>query len=234
MRFYHVSIDLDLKEKEFIPRVPIATCINEDTNIKRICVCETIQDAISAFPYKKYFVNEHMRLFASSYMTVYKFDTDGYVPNKDVQKLVPDAHLTNEIWLKNNIKAKPEIIKITKLKLSGYNQYTNTYSGFVKELEYEKAIEDRNREIEFTILSKRTYNKFVKAALKNNIKIKIIEDTHKKLENYYWQPTTKNYRYIKLKAYIPSGESIAELWLIDDEQNNFITRKRISLKKYND
>lgn len=47
MKGVHVSFDI---VEKFIPRVPRQRCQGEDMSIPRICVADTILDAINAIP----------------------------------------------------------------------------------------------------------------------------------------------------------------------------------------
>lgn len=233
MKFYHISTDLQLGEREFIPRVPKYRCKDEDSSIKRICVCPTIRDAISAFPYKGKFVNWDMRRKKNNYLSVYKLKSNNFLTDEQILDKVPDAYLTKEHWILEPVKATPTLIKIKKLTLSKYNKYTSEYSGEVKSLEYETDISDCDREEEFVFISKKNFKKFSKIAAQNNIQVEVLEDKHVQMPHHYYNdPTTKKYRWIKVKIHIPAGVSIAPLWLIDEEQNNLAMRKKFSIKEW--
>ena len=231
MNFVHVSMDLDQGVKNFIPRIPIYRCEEEDNITPRICVCKTLEGAVGAFPYKGYFVNVLMRKKRDVYLNYYELESENYRSDKELQEYVPDAHITGEHWILNPVLATSHLIKIKKLVLSRFNKYTNTYSGAVKELEYENCIEDFDRVEEFIFLSKSNFNKFKKLSNKNNIKFEILEDKHMKLAHYYCSNTTKNYRWIKVKAFVPAGADLTSLWLLNDKQNDFAIRKKILFRE---
>ena len=88
MEFYHVSMDISLeKEKEFIPRIPLYRCKDEDNTIPRIYVCRKLEEAISAFPYKNIFVNRVMPRNKRNYLTMYKIESNDYILSEDLKKI---------------------------------------------------------------------------------------------------------------------------------------------------
>jgi hypothetical protein len=220
-------MDLVLDEFSFVPRVPIYRCKEEDSITKRICVCPSLEEAISAFPYKGYFANFLLTRKKDNYLSVFKTNTDNYLDHEQIHDRVPDPHITKEHWLLEPFKSKPQIIKINKLTLTGYNKYTYEYHGQVKELEYEADTVQYDRYEEFTLLSKQMFNKFCKVADNNGMSIDILEDRHMRLMHRYDVPSTKRYRWIVVKVHIPSGVSVAPLWLLNDKQNEFAMKKKI-------
>lgn len=233
MEFYHVSMDVSLeKEREFIPRIPVYRCEGENSTISRICVCRKLEEAISAFPYKNIFVNRIKPRNKRNYLTTYKLESNDYVLSEDLKEYVPDVHLTNEYWIKSPVKAKPNLIKINELRLSGFNKYINEYYGQVSKLDYENSIEDYERTDEYILISKSIFNKFQKIAKRENIKLEILEDEYNHIEHYYtYNCSTKRYRWIKVKLTIPAGADLTELWYLDYKQNEFLHRKNLILRK---
>lgn len=239
--FYHVTMDLENKEKEFIPRVPKYRCKDEDSTIPRVCVCPTLEGAVGAFPYKSYYINKHMNFREQNYLTYYKIQNNNlkYKTDEEIKDLVPDSHITNEHWILDKFKATPTTIKVKRLELSSYHSYINEYSGFVTEFEYEKSIENYDRTEEITFINKQFFNKAIKFANKNNISYEIIEDTYYNLwyrryiiKNINFNGTTKKYRWIKVKFYIGKGIDISELWIINNNQENFAEKKNISIRPF--
>lgn len=235
--FYHVTMDLNIEEKEFTPRIPKYRCKNEDSTTPRVCACTTLKDAIGAFPYKCLYVNQHMSYRDESYLVFYKIPNKNlkYKTNEEINSLVPDAHITKEHWILNSFKAKPTMIKIKNITLSNYNKYIDEYSGFVKELEYEKSEEDYDRTAEYTFVDKQFFKEAINFAKENNISYEILEDTYHHLwhRRYFissinYNGTTKRYHLLKIKFYIPKGTDISQLWLINDKHNDFLKRKNIS------
>lgn len=234
---YHVSMDIEPNEKKFFLRVPEHRCKGENNTIKRICACPTLKDAVGAFPYKGCFVNYNMRMYKGAYLNYYKVSTKGlnYKTNEEIADLVPDAHITKEHWVLDEFTAIPNIIRISKIKLSNYNKYIHEYYGEIEELEYENPIEDFDREFQFTLIGK-----FAKDAIRTaklyNFNYEIIEDSyyhlaHKKfvyIKNNY-KGSDKKYRYMKIKFNIPKGKDLSPLWFLDAKQNVFLERKRICL-----
>lgn len=239
--FYHVSMDLELGEKEFVPRIPKYRCEGEDNTIKRVCVCPTLKDSLGAFPYKGFYINELMGRRDNNYLAYYEIPTKGlnYKTNEEINDLVPDSHITKEHWVLDSFKAKANIIKLKKFQLSYYNRYINEYSGFVEELEYEKSTENYDREEEYVFIDKQFFKQSINFAKENNISYEILEDTHHHLwynkfviRNMNYNGTTKRYRWQRVKFNIPKGVDIAKLWIINNNQNNFIKRKNLQLQPF--
>ena len=108
---YYVDRSYEQKIKEFVPKIPNATMQGENETIERICLCPTIEDCIYAaswghsnISYRN--INEVFR--------VYEFDENDIckknIINSDElwsKQLVPDAYITNEIWvIKQILKPK--------------------------------------------------------------------------------------------------------------------------------
>lgn len=238
---YHVSMDIEPNEKKFFLRVPEHRCEGENASLKRICTCPSLKDAVRAFPYKGCFVNYDMRIYKGAYLNYYKVSTKGlkYKTNKELTDLVPDAHITKEHWVLEDFVATPNIIRISNIKLSKYNKYINEYYGDVEEFEYEKPIEDFDREFQFTLVGK-----FAKEALQtakqHNFNYEIIEDSYQHLAHMKfvhikkdYKGSDKNYRYMKIKFSIPKGVDLSSLWYIDAKQNKFLKKKRLCLNPCN-
>ncbi|MDF2879600.1 MAG: hypothetical protein K0R54_157 [Clostridiaceae bacterium] len=232
MKLYHVSRDINKREVEFVPRIPKYRCENEESKTKRICVCPSIEDSISSFPYRNYFVNVAMRWKKNNYLAVFKINTEKFLSSEELIDKVPDAFLTNEYWILEPFCATAELIKIKKLTLSKFVKYVSEFTGNVKELEYESEVTNYDRVEEFILINKRNYKKFCKIAKENNMTIEILEDKYVNLQHYYYSATTKNYRWIKVRVFIPAGTNISPLWLIDDRQNEFALRKKFSIREW--
>lgn len=230
-KLYHVSMDLEVDKKKFTPRIPKYRCKNENDSIDRICVCPTLEEAIGAFPYKSILVN-NMDLL-TKYLSVYEFNTDNYMDANEIAQYVPDVHLTNEHWVLNEHTIKPKIIKINNLKLSHYNKYINEEYGYVKECDYEYSVENYDRECEYIILSKYFLKRLFKIAKAENIKVDILEDEYAHLRHYkgYNSVTTKRYRWIKVKLFVPKGSDLSQIWILDNKQQLYFRKKEIFIEK---
>jgi hypothetical protein len=239
---YHTSMDLNLEEKEFTPRIPRYICAKENNTIDRICVCERLSDTIGALPHKGYLINDLMRNRNEVYLTYYAIEKDKvkYMDNTQVKKFVDDAHLTGECWILNSFKAAPKMIKIKKLTLDRYNKYTNNYYGFTKEFEYENSIENHDRTFEYTFADKNIFKEAIKFAKDNNIQYKVLEDKYHHLwhktfcfnnmSNY--NGTTKKYRLRKVQFNVTADIDIAKLWLINNKQYELFDKKNIRIKPF--
>ena len=109
---YHASL---FPVKEFIPRIPLVRCENEDETFPRISFSEEDEfHAISAIPFIR--ENISMMLELGLYPTLYLYtypetacrivhsiyeEAEGkrLLPSGDVQLYVPDAYLTKECWM---------------------------------------------------------------------------------------------------------------------------------------
>lgn len=238
---YHVTMNLETEEKEFIPRIPKYRCKDEDNTIPRVCVCTTLEGAVGAFPYKRYFVNEYSWVRDEIYLTYYKIPVNDleYKTDEELKELVPDAHITKEHWILNSFKAKPYIIKVNKLTLSNFNKYINEYTGFVDKFQYEHSVENYDRTTEYTYIDKQFFKKAIEFAKSNNISYEIIEDKHSNLsyrrfvaKSIDYKGTTKRYRWIKVKFNIPKGSDMSGLWIVNNKQNDFIIRKNILIQPF--
>lgn len=98
----HVSFDL---VKEFVPRVPQQRCPNENDTIERICVAPDVLSAMQSIPQcgeVMYFMRE---LGLPIIIHAYYMKSDNIIENSDVQKYVPDAEATREMWILDKPKS---------------------------------------------------------------------------------------------------------------------------------
>lgn len=241
MKFFHVSMDLKLGEKEFIPRIPAYRCKNENDTIKRVCVCSSLEGAIGAFPYKHTLVKNVMDNGNEGYLTVYEVPSEEvkHLTDSEIKDFVPDSHLTKEHWVLNSFKSKAELIKIKTIELSNYNMYTNEYTGFVENISYEKSVESFERECEYTFVWKKYLKDAINYANTYGIKYEIIEEVYNHLhyinyviENTNYTGTTKRYKLTKIRFYIPKNKDVSELWLINHNQQEYSLKKNIMLKPF--
>ena len=98
----HVSFDL---VDEFIPRVPKQRCEGENDTIKRICVAPSIIEALNAIPQAGLVVRNMKSLGLPVIIHCYYLKSDKVMSNEEVQKYVPDAMATMEMWILEKPKA---------------------------------------------------------------------------------------------------------------------------------
>lgn len=98
----HVSFDL---VDEFIPRVPKHRCEGENNTIKRICVAPSIIEALNAIPQAGLVVRNMKSLGLPVIIHCYYLKADKVMRNDEVQKYVPDAEFTREMWILEKPKA---------------------------------------------------------------------------------------------------------------------------------
>ena len=98
----HVSFDL---VDEFIPRVPKQRCEGENDTIQRICVAPSIIEALNAIPQAGLVVRNMKSLGLPVIIHCYYLKADKVMRNEEVQKYVPDATATREMWILEKPKA---------------------------------------------------------------------------------------------------------------------------------
>lgn len=98
----HVSFDL---VDEFIPRVPKQRCEGENDTIKRICVAPSIIEALNAIPQAGLVVRNMKSLGLPVIIHCYYLKSDKVMSNDEIQKYVPDAEFTGEMWILEKPKA---------------------------------------------------------------------------------------------------------------------------------
>lgn len=99
MRLYHVSFHTDgIKNKRFVPRVPMSAGDGEDKEIKRVCLGPSIEKCVQAIG------SCNRSLYAGSVFTVYQAEID--LASKNLLKpselyqtgMVPDNLENEEYW----------------------------------------------------------------------------------------------------------------------------------------
>ena len=123
MILYHISNgDLNYNAK-FIPRIPIQTLCNEDTETSRICVADSIEGCLSAMPSGGKSL-EDSSFYRRYYYRVYEIDTEKYgIPDEDIyypeylyeNGLVDDSISTGEHWILNELEVDPADSYLIKL-----------------------------------------------------------------------------------------------------------------------
>lgn len=230
---YHVSMDIELEPKWFIPRIPKYRTKEEEAQTKRICVSPTIQEAIGGLPYKSKLCRQAQEE-KNPYLAVYSFDlsTLKHLDHEAVRSFVPDAHLTHEHWILESVQSSPMLIKIKDLMLDHYNVYTHEYSGFVTELSYEKAIEEKDREEVLTFVHRKWIKRALKWAIAHDISYEILDQKLASLSHFRYQPnrkgnysgSTKRYPITTIKFYCPKGMDLSPLWLCHHQQSCELNR----------
>lgn len=235
-KIVHISNEIKLEEKSFIPRVPRTVAKNEDIKQERICFAETVQGALGGIPYKGELVK---RVISESFTYLSLYEVDKRIVNhkttEEIKHLVPDAHLTGEYWVTEQITLKPRIIKVTELRLDGYNAYTDSHSGFVKQLNYESSISERDREEIIELVGKSFKKKAIRWAKENDIPYIVLEENvgslqHRRFvanEDGVYKGTSKPYQLSKIKFEIPAGVDIGALWLVHAENREYLEKANL-------
>ena len=235
---YHISQEISLNEKEFVPRVPRFRTKDEEGTTKRVCVSKSIEGAIGAFPYKSE-ITSSVNCKKPTYLAVYEVDLNRleHLDSKDIEELVPDAHLTEECWVLENFKIKPSIIKINKLRLERYNKYTWTHSGLVTEFEFERGCEEYGREEVHRFVGRTFRRQAIKWAEKRGIYWEVEHQERSSLRHQryalddveYYCGSTKKYSIVDIKFKVPKNVDISELWVISNEQRQFLSKQNLTL-----
>lgn len=243
-KIVHISNEITLQEKVFVPRVPSQIAKNEDVTQKRVCFAKTLQGALGGIPYKGEIAKDVMfKDFA--YLTVYETDKRKvkHKPTEEIEHLVPDAHLTGECWVTEEITLKPRIIKVTELQLDGGDSCS--CSGFVKQLSYETSVSEKAREEVIECVGKPFKRKAIKWAKDNNIPYIILEENmgslfHQRFalnKQGVYSGTSKNYQISKIKFEVPAHVDVEGLWLIHAENRAYLKKANLEpfiMKKAND
>lgn len=226
---YHASLDLNVGEKLFIPRVPKHRCEEEDDAIKRISVARNIKDAISGFPSKDYFVNTYKTYYKRNidekgnivqdrFITVYelKAKRKDIVFSEDLEYLVPDSHLTKECWIMKETVGVGRIINVKNITLTGYNDYAWCYHGTVDKLEFEESKAINNYDLKTVVINKEDFEKLIELLNINNLEYKIVDKGRNKF--YYTDfdaicgQTEEEYDWWEIVISVEKGFECAEVW----------------------
>lgn len=99
MILYHLELANGKPKKKFHPSIPLNRMEGEDKTIKRICVAPSIEECLQSVSWGRInYIPKYIPVI------VYVFDTEDYIPSKDLKKYVPDAIVTNEYWITKEIK----------------------------------------------------------------------------------------------------------------------------------
>lgn len=235
MLLYHISDNICLREKKFIPRIPKERIYNEDNSTQRICFSDSVRGALCACPRKSNYVT--LDGCNGIILAVYEANVNEYIPPAELEGKVPDACQTKEHWVTKSLDMKPYLIRIKKFSLTRYCKEMKRFQGDITELIYENEIESYSREYEFKIISKRKYTEFEELCDRNNILIvkmdKYIENTCPlKLDEdgHYYEYVYEKQRKItsyKVRYNVPPLVNTKYIWEFENK-----TRTKQN-KKYN-
>lgn len=232
---YHISKDIALNEKVFIPRVPKLRLINENRIIKRVCVSGSIENCISSFPYKKDIIVQ-LTKGLPAYLSVYKVDeqllaSENLMKPDKVIEYVDDAELKREHWILKEFTRSPSLIRIRKLKLSRYYKHTNSHSGEVAELEFEKEIEDYDRFEKAIFYNRDFYKEFLRVCRECGIEIKQVRKNKEHMEYFGIIESSRKYEVHRITYKIPSGISAKGIWFVISKELHKYRRKCLIFDK---
>lgn len=234
-KLFHVSKDVSLIEKQFVPRAPRNRLPEENGVLKRVCLSTSIKNCLSSFPYKSELM-WHIVSSLPTYLAVYsvlenELNEGKFKKPHEIFDLVPDAMKNDEHWALEPFFAEPYLIKVKKLEFSNYCRHTNHHGGDVVELTYEKEVEDLVREEMATFYHNKIYKQFVKACIQNGI---VILDIEKSQECMYYSglvASSRVYNIKRIKYKIPSGISARPIWSIIQKELNRNKRKYLCFSR---
>lgn len=232
---YHVSLDLNVGEKVFTPRIPKDRCKGENDAIKRISVARSVEDAISGFPYKDYFVNKYNRC-QKRLLSIYEFKVKkkDVIFSEDLKDYVPDAHITKECWLVKETVGIGRIVDVKEITLDNYNKCAWYYYGRVNRLVYEESIAVEDYSLTTIVTNKSSFESLIKVLNKYNLKYKIADKGRNKFYiidmGYSCGTTDEEYDWWVIDIEISRGFDGSELWKVVGK----IDREYVSIGAYHE
>ena len=157
---YHVSIE---EVEKFELRVPESRMKGENDNIGRICFSTSIEGALSAIPHNSEVLSgllnlEYERKHVFAILNIYTLDEsklslEQYYDTSYLMEnnLVPDANLTNEVWvLTEDIVPTREIILLSDFRET-YKRLEGTHNQIciIEHIDF-KSLENDDRRIKET------------------------------------------------------------------------------------
>ena len=116
MKLYNITFNLDDTRTTLIPTIPVSAGTGEDTNIKRICLSDSIAHCMQAL------ACNHRDVRKESRFIVREFDIDPndcnliYPEELFFGNYVPDALENNEYWYLRDLSANVYTCEITSFK----------------------------------------------------------------------------------------------------------------------
>lgn len=213
---FHISKDISIKEKVFIPRIPKNRLPSEDNTLKRVCLSNALETCISAFPYKSDVIH-HLSSRKPTYLSVYAVDEacfqEGDIKEpEEVVNWVADAELRKEYWIMKPFTATPKLIKLKKLKLERFCRLTGEHIGEVQELEYEREVEEYDRFEKACFYHRKIFKQFRRACERNGIQIQEVHAEKEAMEYFGCIPSSRIYGVTKVTYKIPAGVSAQSVW----------------------
>lgn len=124
--------------EDFYPRIPLQRCPGEDDSIPRICVADSVQNALNAIPQAAETLDAMERIGVPLIIHVYDLESSDVMNSSAVQKYVPDALATHEKW----ILSRPDSILHQVIRITHWvaepqtDPYGKTHP-VIEELHYE-------------------------------------------------------------------------------------------------
>ena len=153
---YHIS---PFKIDNWKPRIPSTRLKNEDGNIERICMAESVIGCLTAVNGKDLLtglLNLERKAKIPALLYLYYIDEEdlnkeNYLSNCEIQnkKLVPDADITKEVWLLKSANMKYKIIHIKdfSFKIINFNNNKDIYNQIVTITDCKYTLEKNSENI---------------------------------------------------------------------------------------
>lgn len=130
--------------EDFYPRIPLQRCPGEDDSIPRICVADSVNNALNAMPQAAEVLDTMERIRVPLILHVYYLESSNVMNSVMVQKYVPDALATHE----KRILSRPDsivhrVIKITHWLKESQTDPHGKIHLVIKELNYEFLEDER-------------------------------------------------------------------------------------------
>ena len=213
---FHISKDISVKEKVFIPRIPKNRLQSENKTLKRVCLSDALETCISAFPYKSEVIH-YLSSKKPTYLSVYTVDKalfheETIKKPEEVVNWVADAEIRQEYWITKPFTATPKLIKLKKLKLERFCRLTGEHIGEVEELEFEREVEEYDRTEKALFYHRKIFKQFRRACKRNGIEIQEVHVKKEAMEYFGCISSTRIYDVTRVTYKIPAGISAQSAW----------------------
>lgn len=181
IKLFHITRDFKEPISVFKPRVPSSRMGTEDSTTPRICVSPTIKGCILGHPNIVQFLNAYdeepiytveetmaeqqyslVHGISGILCRVYEFEVDASIVKTSTElvseSLVPDAHITNEHWILEEVKpVSMHFIIIKKANILFF-----TENGIVDEVEVEyQSFEIKELGIVMSVMEYLSYDEYL-------------------------------------------------------------------------
>ncbi|WP_373124781.1 hypothetical protein [Blautia producta] len=139
--FVHCSFE---PVNKFWPRIPEQRCPEENDTIPRICAAKTICGALRAIPQAGEVINRMQELEVPIYIHAYFFECSDIMETEDVERYVPDAADTGEVWLlKVPDSIRHELLSLNEVSIFDTDDIFGKGMCVIEDVEYYVTEEHR-------------------------------------------------------------------------------------------